>query len=179
VRQGPPVRAFRPEEGIIRVCRRRLIEIGIAVALTTAAVLFVAWAVWAARGGIHVTDAWARPTIGQGRVAAAYMTITNAGEGDDALVGVTSPKAEKVEMHQTKMGDDGVMRMRPVEHGIPVPAGGKVEFAPGGYHLMVMGLGEPLNEGSDLPLTLTFTEAGSVDLVVPVRGHASGGHEQH
>jgi copper(I)-binding protein len=164
---------------MVRLCRRRLIEIGVAVALTMAAVLFAAWAVWAAIGGIDVADAWARPTIGQGKVTAAYMSITNAGEIDDVLLGAISPKAERVELHQTKMGDDGVMRMRPVEGGMPVPAGGTVQLAPGGYHLMVMGLGEPLNEGGALPLMLEFAKAGSVDLVVPVRGNVGSGHEHH
>lgn len=164
---------------MVRLCRRRLVEIGVAMALTMAAVLFVAWAVWAARGGINITDAWARPAIGKGNVTTAYMTISNGGESDDVLIGVMSPKAEKVELHHTKMGDDGVMRMRPVEGGIPVPAGGKVELAPGGYHLMVMGLNEPLVEDGDLPLTLGFAEAGAIDLVVPVRANAGGGHEHH
>jgi periplasmic copper chaperone A len=163
---------------MVRLCRRRLIEISVAVALTMAAVLFVAWAVWA-RGGINIADAWARPVIGQGKVTAAYMTITNAGESDDALLGATSPKAEKVELHQTKMGDGGVMQMRPVEGGIKVPAGDEVQLAPGGYHLMVMGLGEPLKEGDDLPLTLEFVRAGSIDLLVPVRSDVGGGHEHH
>ncbi|MEZ5827117.1 MAG: hypothetical protein R3D01_01445 [Hyphomicrobiales bacterium] len=59
--------------------RLRVIEIGVAVMLTAAALLFVALTVWAAEPGIAVTDAWARPTIGEGRTTAAYMTITNKG----------------------------------------------------------------------------------------------------
>lgn len=169
------VKLSRQEESTVRLCRRRLIEIGIALALTMAALLFVVWAARAALNGIDVSDAWVRPTIGQGKVTAAYMTIINASEGDDALVGATSHKANSVELHQTKMADDGVMRMRP-EEGIPIPAGGKVQLAPGGYHLMVMGLSEPLVDGSSLPLTLEFAKAGSMELVIPVRATAGGGH---
>jgi copper(I)-binding protein len=162
---------------MVRLCRLRLIEIGAAVALTMTALLFVVWAAWAAEaGGIRVTGAWARPTIGQGKTTAAYMSITNAGETDDALVSVRSPKAETVELHQTKMDEGGLMRMRPVEGGVPIAAGGKVELAPGGYHIMVRGLGEDLAEGGDLPLTLEFTKARPVKIVIPVRASAGGHH---
>ena len=67
-------------------CPGRWIEIGVALVLTMAALLFVVWTVWAAEhGGISVTDAWVRPTIGEGRTTAAYMTITNDGNKDDVL----------------------------------------------------------------------------------------------
>ena len=137
--------------------KRRMVEIAVAVALTMAALLFVAWAAWAA-GGISITGGFAGPTIAEGRPTAVYMTITNDGEEDDVLQAVRSPKAERVEVHQTKMGDDGIMRMRPVEDGLPIPAGDDVALAPGGYHVMVIGLSESLAEGDKLSLTLEFAK---------------------
>ncbi len=181
MRQGTDVvRAFHSEEGMVRMTRLRLIEIGVAVVLTVVALLFVAWTAWAAEPhGVSVTDAWARPTIGQGRTTAAYMTITNEGATDDVLKAAKSPSAERVELHETKMTGDGVMQMRPLEGGLPIPAGATAELKPGGAHVMVMGLNGELAEGGDLPLTLEFAEAGSVDIVVPVRKGAGGDHAHH
>lgn len=167
---------------MVRMCRLRKVEIGLAVALTMAALLFVAWTAWAAQpGGISVSDAWVRPTIGEGKTTAAYMTITNTGEMDDVLKAVQSPKAARVELHETKMTDAGVMRMRPLEDGLPLPAGATAELKPGGMHVMIMGLDEALADGAELPLTLEFTSADPVEITVPVRqGKGSGaGHAGH
>ncbi|HUU24366.1 MAG TPA: copper chaperone PCu(A)C [Methyloceanibacter sp.] len=166
------------------MCRLRKVEIGVAVALTMAALMFVAWTAWAAQpGGISVSDAWVRPTIGEGKTTAAYMTITNKGDGDDVLRSARSPKAKMVELHQTTMTDEGVMRMRPVEGGLSIPAGATLELSPGGNHLMIMGLDDALADGGALPLTLDFSSAGSVEITVPVRkggGKGSGaGHAGH
>lgn len=174
------VRAFHPEEAMVRVTRLRLIEIGVAIVLTMAALLFVAWTAWAASPEtISVTEAWARPTIGKGRTTAAYMTLTNTGETDDVLKAVTSPKAASVEIHETKMTDEGVMQMRPLDEGLPIPAGGTAMLKPGGLHVMVMGLEDGLDEGSELPLTLEFTNADPIEIMVPVQKGASGGHAHH
>jgi periplasmic copper chaperone A len=185
MRQGTP--AFYSEAAMVRMCKLRKIELGAAVVLTMAALLFVAWAVWAAEpGGIVVEEGWARPTIGEGRMTAAYMTIANSGAEDDVLKGARSPKAKAVELHQTTMTDDGVMQMRPVEDGLPIAAGKTLTLSPGGDHLMIMGLDEALAEGGELPLTLDFATAGAVDITVPVsasppKGPSAdeGGHAHH
>jgi copper(I)-binding protein len=165
---------------MVRLSRLRLIEIGVAVMLTAAALLFVVWTVWAAEpGGIAVAESWARPTIGEVRITAAYMTIANNGAEDDTLQAARSAKAKSVEMHQTTMTADGVMQMRAVEGGLPIPAGGTLELAPGGTHLMVMGLDGPLTAGDELPLTLEFVKAGAVDIAVPVATAAPADHSHH
>ena len=167
---------------MVRICRLRKIEIGVAVLLTMAALMFVAWAVWAAEaGGISVTDAWVRPTIGEGRNTAAYMTVTNQGGEDDVLEGARSPKAKAVELHQTTTTDEGIMQMRPVEGGLPIAAGKTLTLSSGGNHMMIMGLGEALAVGSELPLTLEFAKAGAVDIMVPVSASAPAGadHSHH
>lgn len=163
-----------------RLSRLRLIEIGVALLLTVAALLFVGLTVWAAEGsGLHVADAWARPTIGKGRTSAGYMKIMNHSEADDTLVGARSPKAESVELHQTSMTADGIVQMREVEGGLPVAAGGTLELAPGGTHLMIMGLDEALEAGGELPVTLEFSKTGSLDIVIPVRAKAADGAHAH
>ena len=161
---------------MVRLSRPRWIEIGVALVLTLAALLFVVWKVWAAEpGGVGVTDAWVRPTIGEGRTTAAYMTITNEGTGDDVLQSARSPKAKAVELHQTTMTADGVMQMREVKDGLPIAAGGTLKLAPGGIHLMVMGLDEALADGGALPLTLVFAKSGPKDVLVPVSATAPSG----
>jgi periplasmic copper chaperone A len=165
---------------MVRMCRLRKVEIGVAVALTVTALLLVAWTAWAAgAGGIAVSDAWVRPTIGEGKTSAAYMTITNNGDKDDVLRGARSQAAKTVEIHQTTMSDEGVMKMRPVQEGLPIPVGGTLELAPGGNHLMIMGLDGALDEGGELPLTLEFGNVGSVEIAVPVRTGGDGGHAGH
>lgn len=164
-----------PEVTVGRLCRQRLIEIGVALVLTLAAVLFVAWTVLAAEHpGISVAEAWARPTIGDAQVTAAYMTITNQSGEDDVLMKARSDKAMAVELHQTSMTADGVMQMREVEGGLPIPAGETVKLAPGGTHLMVMGLDQALDAGGELPLTLEFEKAGAMAIAVPVTATAPG-----
>ena len=147
----------------------RLFEIGVALLLTLAAVIFVGLTVWAAETGrISVADAWARPTIGQSGTTAAYMTIANQGNTADVLKRVRSKKVKSIEMHQATVTADGVVQMRKVEGGLPIDAGGSLVLAPGGTHLMLVGLEDALNAGEQLLLTLEFDRAGPVDVLVPV-----------
>lgn len=162
--------------------RPRIFEIGIAMLLTVAAVIFVGLTVWAAHEfRIRVEEAWATPSGGKSKsTAAAYMSIANEGDGEDVLERVHSPKAEFVEMHQATLSEDGVMRVHQIEGGMKIPAGGSIVFAPGGAQLMLRGLHESLDEGDEVPLTLEFAKAGTVDVKVPVRsnGPISGASAQ-
>jgi copper(I)-binding protein len=156
-------------ENMFGLTKLRLIEIGVALLLTLGAILFVGLTVWAADAArISIADAWARPTIGQGRMSAVYMKIANQGDQADRLTGAHSPKAKSVELHQTTMTADGVMQMREVEDGLPIEAGGALLLEPGGTHFMLVGLETALNAGEELMLTLEFANAGAVDVVVPV-----------
>lgn len=147
----------------------RIVEIGVALLLTLAALLFVGLTVWAAEiARIEVAGAWARPTIGQGTTSAAYMTIANKGDRGDMLKSARTPKAKAVELHQTTMTADGVMQMRKIEGAVPVEAGASLVLKPGGTHLMLLGLEDALRAGEELILTLEFVNAGAVDVVVPV-----------
>ena len=153
--------------------RIRIVEIGVALLLTLAAILFVGLTVWAAEmAQIEVAGAWARPTVGPSRMSAAYMTIANKGTTDDLLKSARTPKAKSVELHQTTMTADGVMQMRQIEDGLPVEAGSSLVLAPGGTHFMLLGLEDALEAGQNLVLTLEFAKAGLVDVVVPVSATA-------
>jgi hypothetical protein len=104
---------------------------------------------------------------------AVYMTIVGGAESDDLIgVSVDSSVAEMAQLHMTAMaeGDDGgeVMSMHPVDE-IAIPPGEQVSLEPGGYHIMLMPLAEPLVNGSEFDLVLDFTNGGSITITVEVR----------
>ena len=122
------------------------------------------------------TGAWARATPPELTVGAAYLTLTGGTKGD-RLVGVKTPRASMVQIHVT-VDSNGVAGMREVD-GIDVPAGRTVALAPGGTHLMLMGLDGPLVAGQDLPLTLEFEHAGRIEVVAKVRSADDPGPGAH
>ena len=116
--------------------------------------------------GVTVTEPFARASAGNVRNGAAFMTLSSG--GGDVLLRATSDVARRTELHTVKM-EDGVMRMRRVPD-IALPAMEKVALKPGGLHVMFMGLKEPLKQGENIDITLTFEKAGDVIVSVPVRG---------
>lgn len=116
---------------------------------------------------LTITKSWVRATIGQGNVTAGYFTIENTSDIQDRLVAVRTSVAAKAEVHTTLMGEGGVMRMRPVDV-LDVPAGETVALRPGGDHLMLMGITNPLKEGALILLELEFEQAGKVLVEAPV-----------
>lgn len=118
-------------------------------------------------GDITVEDAYARASRPGAPTGAMFMTIRNSGEMADRLLGAESPVAQMVELH-THIDDNGVMRMRPVEQGIEIPAGGDHMLMRGGDHVMLMGLTQSLEDGASVPLTLIFENAGEITLAVTV-----------
>lgn len=121
----------------------------------------------ASGGVISVGDAWARPAAAGG-TSAAYMRITNGTDGEDTVVGVSTPAAAKASIHQTMTDDSGMTGMH--EATLTLPAGGTVALEPGGYHVMLTGLAADLVPGSEIQLTLTFERAGPLVVPVQVRG---------
>jgi len=112
-------------------------------------------------GSLTITDLWTRATPPGAPTAAGYMTIANSGGEADTLLSAASPVADHGELHVMAM-KGGVMTMRAVDGGVPIPAGGTVKLAPDGFHIMFVTLSAPLKEGDKLPVTLTFAKAGSV-----------------
>ena len=124
---------------------------------------------------IQVTDAFVRAAQAGG-VGGVFLTIINTGPAD-RLTGAASAGADKVGLHEST-NDQGVMKMRPVE-GLDVPAGGTVKLAPGGYHVMLMGLKQELTAGSRLPVTLSFQQAGKVEVNAIVVKPGAGAPVSH
>ncbi|MBE3639446.1 copper chaperone PCu(A)C [Mangrovicoccus algicola] len=117
---------------------------------------------------IAIRDAYARASGPQAVSGAGFMVIENAGTAADRLIGATSPAAERVELHGHDQGPDGVMRMRRIEDGIEIPAGGGHALARGGDHLMFLGLRRPFAPGDTVPVTLRFETAGEIGIEMPV-----------
>ncbi len=122
-------------------------------------------------GTMSVDKPWTR-VAQQGGVGGVFLTLRNTGAQPDKLVSVASPVSKSVELHTT-IKDGDIMRMRQVP-SIDVPAGGSTELRPGGLHMMLIGLSQPLVQGSKIPLSLTFERAGtvSVEAVVEAAGAA-------
>jgi len=140
------------------------------LALGAGLMLFFGTAV--ARGSdVQITNAWARATPSGGQTAAAYATVESP--AGDRLTGVSSPAAQKADIHEMTM-DGSVMKMRQVD-GIDLPAGEAVTLKPGGYHIMLTGLAKPLKEGDTFPLILDFAKAGAKQVDVSVEKIGSMG----
>jgi copper(I)-binding protein len=119
---------------------------------------------------IGVDGAWARATVPGQMGSAAYLTIHNAG-GEDKLLAVTSSGAD-ASLHSTSM-DIGVMRMRSLQ-ALDIPAKGTVELKPGGTHVMLMALKQPLQAGATLELDLRFEKSGERKVSAEIRPASAG-----
>lgn len=133
------------------------------LALAVAVLAGTAPAVAAELDALVLESAWARATPPGAAVAAGYLTVTNTGEVPARLVGGDSAAAARIEIHEMAIAD-GVMRMRELADGLTIPPGETVALEPGGYHLMLMALAEPLVAGQTVAITLRFAEAGTIEL---------------
>ncbi len=131
----------------------------------------------AAAADIQVGHSWARATLPGMSMGGVFMQVVN-GDADNILVGGSSPVAEKVEIH-THINDNGVMRMRELEGGLPLPQNKAVELKPGSYHIMLMGLKAPLTDGQTFPLTLRFKQGKAQTVTVTVHDAAYTSPTQH
>ena len=125
-------------------------------------------------GSIEISHPFARATTSAMPNGAAYMVLTNRGTTADRLLSATTPVAAEVMLHMNvKSGD--VIEMRHVAT-LDLPAGQKAELSPAGaFHLMLMGLKQPLKLGTVFPLTLVFEKAGATQVTVTVERAGSMG----
>ncbi len=137
-------------------------------------------------GSIEIHDAWSRATPPKAAAGGAFFTVANSGSAPDSLKAARSEVAKTVELH-THVKEGEVMRMTPVAE-IVIPPGGAVALAPGGLHVMLIGLKAKLAEGTSFPLELEFAQAGKVTVMVDVKAIGAMGsgmrhdpvmHEQH
>ena len=139
-------------------------------------------------GDLVITQAWTRATPSGAKIGGGYLTIENKGTAPDRLVGGSGDVAGKIEIHEMSM-NNGVMKMRPLDKGLTIEPGKTVKLAPGGYHLMMFDLKNPLKQGDKVPVTLEFEKAGKVTVSLDVQAvgaqapggddHSHGDHSGH
>jgi len=118
-------------------------------------------------GSLKIGHPWARATPPAAPAGGGFLTITNTGTTADRLVSASSSAASQVQVHEMKM-DGNIMRMRELDNGLEIPPGATVTLAPGGMHLMMIGLKAPLKESTMVPVTLVFEKAGRIDVELTV-----------
>jgi periplasmic copper chaperone A len=127
-------------------------------------------------GDLVISQAWSRATPSGAKTGGGYLTIENKGSAADKLIAVSADVAGKVEVHEMAM-NNGVMTMRPLDNGLSIDPGKTVKLAPGGFHLMMMELKNPLKQGDKVPVTLQFEKAGKVAVTLDVQGVGAKGPE--
>lgn len=128
--------------------------------LTVGMVLWGA-AVNAASAQVEIANAWVKESIPGAMNGAGYLELTNTGDSEIVLIGVKTPAAGRSEVHEHVMAN-GMMKMQHVHH-LAIPAGETVVFQPGGYHLMMFGVKQPLRVGDTVPFVLEFGDGASVE----------------
>jgi copper(I)-binding protein len=128
-------------------------------------------------GQLKIDHPWARPTVPGQSTGGGYLSVHNGGSKPDRLLGASSPAAATVEVHEMRMEGD-VMRMREIK-ALELPAGKRVTLAPGGLHLMLVGLKAPLKVGDKLPVRLRFEAAGEIDVAFQVENAPVSSAEAH
>jgi periplasmic copper chaperone A len=145
---------------------RTVIELAAALLLTFAAL--VAISQMARAGSLEIEGAYARATIGMAKTGAVYLSVVNNGRSPERLRGATAPVAKQAQLHLHAMKGD-IMTTAQVKC-LVIPAGGRITMAPGGLHIMLIGLASPLTEGQRFPLRLSFDGAGDIVVDVAVKG---------
>ena len=129
----------------------------------------------AQQDGLHVENAWSRAAV-KGGTGVVYLTITDTG-APDRLTSVAAPVAAKAELHESFI-EQGVAKMRSIA-ALPVSADKPVALAPGGMHIMLIGLKQDLKNGDSFPITLAFERSGQLSATVTVgrTGGVPSGHD--
>lgn len=112
-------------------------------------------------GSLKISSAWARATPSGAKVGGGYLVIENSGTSADRLIAVQAEIADHVEIHEMSFVGD-TMKMRPLPNGLLIEPGQRVELKPGSFHLMFMGLRQPLVDGQTVKTRLRFEKAGEV-----------------
>tara|TARA_R110002110_G_scaffold85816_6_gene223988 strand:+ start:26669 stop:27133 length:465 start_codon:yes stop_codon:yes gene_type:complete len=128
------------------------------------------------RNTVQIVEPWARASIGTSRPAAAYLTAQNKGRETVWLVGVETPVAVRAEIHRI-IRDGDVLSMQSAGD-VEIPPAGSVTLAPGGLHVMLMNLRQPIVRGSEFPLVLRFSNGERLEVTVPVMGPGARGPEK-
>lgn len=118
---------------------------------------------------VSLFSGWARSSAEGAPNGAVFGFVVNLSSEEDTLIGASTDVAETTEVHEMVMGDNDVMQMRPIEGGLVVAPNSYQQLQPGGYHIMLINLKEPLEAGKSFDLMLHFKSAGDVPVQIPIR----------
>ena len=121
---------------------------------------------------VTVADAWVRATVAAQRATGAFLKLSIQG-ADATLIAASSPVAGVTQIHEMAMSE-GVMRMREVTGGVSLKTGQSFELKPGGHHIMMMDLKQPVKAGDRVPLTLTFKQGDGQQTTTQVDAEVRG-----
>ncbi|MCM0620210.1 copper chaperone PCu(A)C [Nocardioides bruguierae] len=125
---------------------------------------------------VTVTDPWVK-AVDAGDMTAMFGTLTNDGDADAVLVSATTEAASMVQLHETVETDDGSMQMQEKDGGFDLAAGDGHELAPGGDHVMLMGVSDDLLPGDTVTVTLTFEDDSTLDVDAVVKEYTGADEE--
>ena len=129
-----------------------------------------------AADAVTVSDAWVKAA--DSGMSAAFGELENTGDTDVTVVSVTSPASTAMELHETVEDDSGEMMMQQKEGGFTIAAGDALSLEPGGNHLMLMDLVDPIQAGDEVTFTLTFSDDSTVEFTAPAKDY-SGANENY
>lgn len=128
-------------------------------------------------GEMTIEDAWVKAS--DEHMTSAFGIISHPGGDDAVIVSVSTPSAETVELHETVMGDDGQMSMQEISGGFTIDAGGELVLEPGGNHLMLIGLHDPILAGETISFTATFDNGDEFTFEAVAKDYAGANESYH
>ena len=126
---------------------------------------------------LEVSDAWVKASDEE--MTSAFGTISHPGDGDAVITSVTTPASDTVELHETVMGPDGGMTMQEISGGFTVESGGELILEPGGNHLMLIGLKEPIEAGDVVTFTATLDSGDTFTFEAVAKEYAGANESYH
>jgi copper(I)-binding protein len=159
-----------PAGANVMKCNRWKRSCGIAATLVFA--IATAWSGVAAAadyklGSLDISQPWARATPKGASTGGGYMTVTNTGNAPERLSCLSTDVAAQCQIHEMTM-DNGVMKMRPVAGGLEIKPGQIVTLKPGGYHVMLLDLKQPLQQGKAVEVTFKDDKGATVKVKFPI-----------
>ena len=125
---------------------------------------------------VAISDGWVKAA--DSGMSAAFGELTNTGSDDVTVVSATTEASSMLELHETVANESGEMIMREIEGGFVIPAGDTLSLEPGGNHIMLMDLSDPLEAGEEVTFTLTFADDSTYEFAAPVKDY-SGANENY